>query len=55
MVVTHILSSEEKVKGGGLLGESRREDIRFKTGLKDFPTRHAFVDLKEISFVKNNI
>lgn len=25
-------------------------DVRFKTDLKDFPTRHTFVDLKEISF-----
>lgn len=25
-------------------------DMRFKTDLKDFPTRHTFVDLKEISF-----
>lgn len=25
-------------------------DMRFKSDLKDFPTRHTFVDLKEISF-----
>lgn len=25
-------------------------DVRFKTDLKDYPTRHTFVDLKEISF-----
>jgi Fe-S cluster assembly ATPase SufC/uncharacterized protein YerC len=26
-------------------------DMRFRTGLKDFPTRHTYVDLKEISLV----
>lgn len=25
-------------------------DVRFKSDLKDFPTRHTFIDLKEISF-----
>ncbi|KOP36110.1 histidinol-phosphatase [Flavobacterium sp. WLB] len=25
-------------------------DMRFRTDLKDFPTRHTFIDLKEISF-----
>jgi hypothetical protein len=47
--VASVSKFKRMFKEGGGLTPVLFSDMRFRTELKDFPTRHTFVDLKEIS------